>query len=263
MELLLESNVPQEEMIAGVVLTLPHRWVRIVPFKHRFYPNVDDYSRADFIPYGSTRMVAMALERGFEGVHYDEQAFGYDRALSVRPDMLNISAGVMTIRNALTVLLDDKEGKWFMRPVSGLKPFCGTVDTSERLLMLLMGALQGGSSQIEPLTHETRVLLNRPIRIEEEYRVHIVGGRVVACDMYRVMGSGQAVRAMNVFTSTMADTMQHLADVWLPNECCVMDVARISNGELRVTEFNCINAAGFYTEDSARATLFALYNHHR
>ncbi len=50
-----------------------------------------------------------------------------------------------------------------------------------------------------------------------------------------------------MFDNVIED-IQKLADKWLPNPTCVMDVALVDD-EYKVIEFNCFNSSGFYKND--------------
>jgi hypothetical protein len=58
----------------------------------------------------------------------------------------------------------------------------------------------------------------------------------------------------------MIDEAQELANKWLPDQCCVMDLALVED-ELKVIEFNCINSSGFYDHD-VDAIFKALWKYH-
>jgi hypothetical protein len=47
------------------------------------------------------------------------------------------------------------------------------------------------------------------------------------------------------------DEAQSFADKWLPDSCCVMDLALVDDS-LKVIEFNCINSSGFYNHDVSK-----------
>lgn len=52
----------------------------------------------------------------------------------------------------------------------------------------------------------------------------------------------------NESDSEILSKAQKLADKWLPNRCCCMDVAKTPKG-FEIIEFNCLNASGFYDHD--------------
>jgi hypothetical protein len=74
--------------------------------------------------------------------------------------------------------------------------------------------------------------------------------------MYRIRG--QRLVKREVDADVIAEA-QRLADKWLPNQTCVMDLALTDEG-VKVIEFNCFNSSGFYYHD-IRAVAEAVTNY--
>jgi hypothetical protein len=100
-------------------------------------------------------------------------------------------------------------------------------------------------------------VLCEPQNIKAEWRWFVVGGKVISGSMYRAHNQ---LRKMRVVEQDLINEAQLLADKWLPDECCVMDLALVGE-ELKVIEFNCINSSGFYDND-VNAIFEALWNYH-
>jgi hypothetical protein len=91
------------------------------------------------------------------------------------------------------------------------------------------------------------VVLSPPRRPYREWRCVIVGGEVVAAGCYMEEGN---VRPSEISAPpSVWRWAAEVAEVWLPDETCVMDLAEDASGKLRVLEFNCIHASGFYGLD--------------
>ena len=95
------------------------------------------------------------------------------------------------------------------------------------------------------MSPETPIVVAKPKEIEQEWRWFIVDGKIVDGSTYRL--NGQLVKK-HEDNPLVIKSAQQLALSWLPDDCCVMDVARV-DGQLKVVEFNCINASGFYDHD--------------
>ena len=63
--------------------------------------------------------------------------------------------------------------------------------------------------------------------------------------MYRYLGQPRLVQ--ETCPDVIAEA-QAMADTWLPSPCCVMDTCLVGD-DMKVVEFNCINASGFYDHD--------------
>ncbi len=80
-----------------------------------------------------------------------------------------------------------------------------------------------------------------------ESRFFVVGGKVIDGAFYRMYGQ----RFSGVAKPDEIEAAQEMANVWLPHETCVMDIAKTEEG-LKVIEFNCFNGSGFYVNDISK-----------
>ncbi len=78
-----------------------------------------------------------------------------------------------------------------------------------------------------------------------EWRYFIVDRKIVTGSSYRHLGQPYLKQELDPDVLVEA---QALADIWLPHPCCCMDVA-LCDDEVRVVEFNGLNASGFYDHD--------------
>lgn len=248
MKFIIQFNLIQEEQLLKIkdaVEKYPHEYVSVVPFSHEIRAD-NPLEGTDFIPYGSTTMVAEAHERKWKGVYFDLNTFNYQAALDNRDDMLN--SGLYSITEAMKILENSPEDKvWFIRPSQDLKQFSGRVAETRVCKDYFGKALIGESSESSKLTPETMVVLCEPQNIKAEYRWFIVGGKAVTGSYYR--HSGELYR-QRVTDEKMIAEAQTFADKWLPNDNCVMDLALLADGNVRVIEFNNINGSGLYDNDA-------------
>jgi ATP-grasp domain, R2K clade family 3 len=80
--------------------------------------------------------------------------------------------------------------------------------------------------------------------IGAEIRCFIVDGKIVTASYYRQKGK----LIPTPYPHWKLDILQPFADRWLPINTVVMDLAITLDG-VKVIEFNCINASGFYSCD--------------
>lgn len=232
-------NQDQLQIIYSAVEKYPHAYVGIIPFTDDIMSD-EPLDGVDFIPYGSTRLTNMAMERGWSGVHINMDTFNYQAALDNRNDMLNHN--VITISEAIDILkASDQHEQFFTRPSHDLKQFSGQVVTAGECLGWFSSMLEGDSSVSYSIKPDTEVVLCSPQTIHAEYRAFIVGGRVVSVGRYRQNGHLSIKNE-----DCLIDDTQHLANGWLPDPCCVLDFSVVGKDDLKVIEFNSINCAGFY-----------------
>ena len=208
----------------------------------------------DLIPYGSTGLRRLAVERGWSGVFFNEN-FDTDIWPKNRDDMLNHDAVVMTFAESLEYLKDrSPELRMFIRPRRGGKIFAGMVRT--------VGEIRQWSTSLT-LGHvftnpESEVSIAPSKQIDAETRWFIVDGKVIDGSVYRLRGQSMLI---HVEDEAVIKEAQTLADKWLPMSTCVMDTAETPEG-LKVIEFNCFNTSGFYKNDIPKviSAVNALFN---
>jgi len=258
MQFLIQHNLMNPEQLEKVrvaVQPYPHQFVGMIPFSREITSDTPIVGNA-YIPYGSTLLTTVASqENNWVGLFFDLDTFNYSAALANRDDMLN--SDVMDLSIAIEKLekMDPKE-LVFTRPSEDLKQFTGQViEVGECAAWFkdMMECQTSGSYKLDPTT---QVVVCAPQNIQAEFRWFVVGGKVVSGSMYRCHNQ---LRSERMTKPEEFEEAQKLADKWLPSPCCVMDLALVG-GELKVIEFNCINASGFYDNDIE--TIFkSLYNY--
>lgn len=214
--------------------------VAIVPFSDGFVDEPSIPADAYVIPYGSTTLMRIALQRGWEGLFYCDQ-FQVPVWLIHRSDMLNDDAVIVTDKEARHRFQHANPGPWFVRPTLDFKAFSGTVGSGKELAKLM----EGGEGSKFNFTDDTLVAISEAKPILCEWRYFIVGGEVISGSLYRGAGESYIKRVDDADELRAA---QMMADIWLPHPTCVMDVALTDAGR-RVIEFNCLNASGIYDHD--------------
>lgn len=191
------------------------------------------------IPYGSCKLTRISQQRGWRGNCYDPDTFTATAWTANRDDMLNSDAVHMRVRDAAEFFKDKiLADKWFIRPEEDLKAFNGTVTEAEEIINWMQSTASGNFS----FSEDTPIIIAPVKKLYSEARFFIVGGKVVDGSYYRF---GGRTHTSHIDQQETYATAQALADKWLPNECCVMDVADTDDG-LKVIEFNTLNSSGFY-----------------
>lgn len=247
MKFLIQWNLMNEnslQLVKNAVKDYPHEFVEVVPFSREILPTPVG---KDYIPYGSTLMTTLGLDYGWRGLSFDLTKFNYEECLLNRDDMLNDCVEILD--DIVKFLSEDTlltksflNFDWFIRPSEDLKQFSGQVMSGSEILDFLRNAKGCASSGSYHLYGDTKIVLSKPKYIQAEWRWFIVDGWVVSGSMYRFKGNLHKAREVDKDVILEA---QNMANKWLPSPNCVMDLALVDN-ELKVVEFNCINASGFY-----------------
>ena len=255
---IIQCNLMAESQLLDIrnaVSDIPHQYVGLIPFSRELMLQ-EPLDGNDYIPYGSTLLTTIALEQfKWTGLYFDLENFNYQKAVSNRDDMLN-QDHIFTIKNAIDFLKSrPSKEDWFIRPSLDLKQFSGTVLGAKECFEWMKDAIECDSSGSYKLAEDTIVVLSKPQDIKAEWRWFIVDGKVISGSMYRCNGF---LRKEHVSDKELIEEAQSIADKWLPNPCCVMDLALVSD-KLKVIEFNGINSSGFYNHD-IKKVFTTLYN---
>lgn len=249
-------NELQLKEVADAVKNYPHVFVGMIPFSREITSD-EPIEGVEYIPYGSTLLTNVASDLKWTGLHFDLSKMNYRTFLENRNDMLNDN--VMRVQDARNMLSGvDRYSKWFTRPSEDLKQYSGTVMEAGEIVpwfTSMMEAVGGGSYYMPP---DTEVVVCSPKHISVEWRWFIVGGKIISGSMYRAHNQSRKLRELD---KAVIDEAQALADIWLPDQCVVMDTALVDD-EIKVIEFNAINSSGFYDNDIP-AVFKALWEYHQ
>lgn len=257
MKFLIQHNLinPQQlEKVEVATKNYPREFVGVIPFTHEITSN-NPLSGVDYIPYGGTLFTQIAAKNGYTGLHFDLEWMNYKKFLQYNPDMLNDN--VLSIKDAIDFLHTQPfEQKFFSRPSEDLKQYSGEVMSAKDWLMFFTDIMQDGEGSyfVKP---DFDVVLSSPKKVDAEWRWFIVDNQIISGSMYRAHGQMRCVREND---KAVIKEAQKLADYWLPDTCVVMDTALV-DGQVKVVEYNCINASGFYDND-INAVFKALWEYH-
>lgn len=221
---------------------IPHDVVRKVPFTDHLIGMHDEVPLhlspdGPVYAYGSTTMDLVS------------KASGWTPGFIDAPEMLEAISHWGThmlnhdVRVAEIGTMETPEGSFFIRPDSDGKAFAGHVIADHEFAEWRRRILDvKGWTSIPPTT---RVLYGPVRRIEAEWRLAIVEGRVAASSLYRDGGRLRNVCGCPAEVEAYAIAR---AGEWHPRPAFVMDIAQTPDG-LRIVETNSISSAGFYAMD--------------
>lgn len=197
-----------------------------------------DWSEYDIIvPYGSVQFARKCRESGLsEHVFYSEPNFHTDLWIQKFGEKaLNYTGTLMKAGDVREHLTYAKEAH--VRPNHQDKTFVAAVFT-----------IQSWDEQrsIRDFDDDLDVFVSPPMIIDAEFRCWVIGGKIVEVSEYQRDGAMWVERVD--INNPMVQNAQQLADVFLPNEACVMDIAMVGD-QMYFLEFNSIHSSGFYKAD--------------
>lgn len=249
-------NPQQLEKIEKATKDYPREFIGVIPFTHEITSN-EPLEGKDFIPYGGTLFTQIAAQKGYKGLHFDIEWMNYSKFLQYNKKYM-LNDNVLTIKDAIKFLSYElPDTKFFSRPSQDLKQYSGQVMTAKELHSFFSDIMQDqeGSYFVRP---DFEVVLSTPKTVSAEWRWFIVDNQIISGSMYR---AHDQMRCIKETDSAVIKEAQKIADYWLPDTCVVMDTALV-DGEVKVIEYNCINASGFYDHD-IDAVFKALWEYHK
>lgn len=227
-------------------LGFPYTWHKVVPFVGDLIPEPTVTNPNAVVMFGSYSLWRYAASRRFSPGVFTLTPFVHETPW--HPFLLNgADALFLTLRDIPQQLVDDGKD-YFLRPVDDSKAEPGNVKSSAEIIALAEKVLCLSENEIPngSLRHDTQLMLTEPVRISKEWRLWVVGEKIVTYSMYKE-GSRVVYRhEIDDDALTFAQQLVDLNPAYSP--AYVMDVCRTEDG-LRMIETNCINAAGFYEAD--------------
>lgn len=236
-------NLMQAEAVANAVIKCGGvaREVEVLPSSNKINFLIEIPNTLDIIPYGSTKLVELAIEKEWSGV-FRNNNFSVPIWNEKRQDMLNRDSVSMCAKELPAYTQDlSSDETIFIRPMIGKKLFPGQLVTIADAL----GWLKSGRVGKYAFTPETEIAVAKNKIILAETRWFVVDGKVIDGSTYRLRGQQVAIHDNN---DNNLKEAQEFADIWLPHPTCVMDLASTDEGT-RVIEFNTFNSSGFYHHD--------------
>lgn len=233
-------------------LSIPYSWHKVIPFIGELEPepSISDPSRVVF--FGSYSLWRYAERKGLAPGVFMIRPFVHEAPW--QPFMLNgPDARFLTVAQIETDLEDDGRA-WFIRPVSDAKEQPGMVrttseirETARKVMSLDADDIPGGS-----LRPDTEMMLTTPVRIQQEWRIWIVGDEIITWSLYKE--GRHVIYRHEIDADALAFARELVASNAGYAPAYVLDVCRTDQG-LRLLETNCMNAAGFYAADLRKLAL--------
>lgn len=245
---ILQANLIREDTFNRIKASLlsdgiSFEEVKIVPFSDEL-PEIERLGEVNVF-YGSTTLVLNAYKRfgGGKGIFFDQDRFSMKTYLEQWGDrMLNSDSQILTFREIVD-LGHGRDSEWFVRPIEDDKAFSGKVFSFEEIVAFERELEQSNNPY---LTTETLVAISAPKAIEKEWRLFVIGQRVISACRYTMQGK-LSVDASDLPAEMLAFALK-CCGIFTPAEVFVMDVA-LHGGEFKIVECNCFNDSGFYQHD--------------
>lgn len=226
----------------ALVAALRSRDIPTIEFTGRAFDSNDAIQDAA-VPRGSCYFVLQASrwpawDRAFWGDPQDYDCSRYYAKLGSH--LLNHDHRLMSA-NEFCWTAADIAPEWkcdalFVRPDDGFKSFEGSVVRIDELEAWRVGLA------LQQVRFSSPVLVSRPIAIQNEWRLQIVDGRVVAMSQYKPSWQRGAPDDVVRY----AESVQR--EVRWPARAFVMDIALTDHG-LAIIEIGCLLCTGFYESD--------------
>jgi hypothetical protein len=208
---------------------------------------IDQSVKSNEIFVHATAEHAEALRQSLlAGIFYDPVAFDqatYIKSPYIGQYLLNASARVLPISQ---VLHEELSYDAFFKPTTDLKAFKGGVVSAGMTLNQFIHEGMVDVSLHEYIEQDGTVLMSQVKDIEREYRFFVVNGRVITGSQYMLHGE---VEYDSTVPTTVFDQAQAWALLYEPARAFTLDIAVLSDGRLRIVEYNCINCSGLYHAD--------------
>lgn len=192
----------------------------------------DEYDAV--IPYGSVQFIRKMLNsRLAQFIHHDEYGLSASTWLDLFEDkLLNGEGQIITINHVADYLRFF--GPMHVRPNSVDKAFTGLVYDA------------ASWAEAKKMDDPNLLCWASPVKsILAEWRCWVVGGQVVEISQYRKDSAMYIQRTTNL---DIFEAANHLASIYLPSDCTVLDMALTTNG-YKLIEFNPIQSSGWYKAD--------------
>jgi len=213
--------------------------VKVVPFAHEIIPDMDFDLDKKVLIMGSDSLIKAAQKKNWWPGAFTNENFHHSVWKRELGDvLLNHDASVVRFED---VVPPEEDKSFFIRPAFDFKIFAGTVITPESFISWRDKAVAYGDT----LNADTEVVVAPYREILQEYRFFVVNGMIVAESSYKI---GNRVISNDAVDWDVGLFAVMVNARWQPAYAYVMDVARTKDG-LKVIEYNCINASGFYACD--------------
>ena len=215
---------------------------RILPYNFSLKANEDEeyinFKYINNIVLGTHDLVLIAQNKAwipgaFLNANFDHQIIVENWG----NHLLNYDGKIKKIRD-----IKEFTEKFFIRPTNDSKIFDGLIvdfdsfiDWKEKI-------------RTNNISSGTQVLISTVKEILAEYRLFIVGGKIITGSQYRK--NNHTVHNPIIPNETLYFAT-HILQLWQPAKAFTVDIALTNEGH-KVIEINCINSSEFYASDMAK-----------
>ena len=129
----------------------------------------------------------------------------------------------------------------FIKPSKDLKSFNGGIlekGTSIKDYIL--------SGQYQKAYQDEIIILDKVKNINTEYRFFCIKDEVISGSLYR---RNSEPSLSNIIPEYVLSHAKEFVKLYQPADILVWDLCKLSNGNIRIVEYNCWNCSGFYNTD--------------
>jgi hypothetical protein len=227
-------------------LDLPYEIIKVKPFVEELEFKTD---RKDVFCFGGTKMARLAGKYGWNpgSLASKNHNFRVYRKF-YRDNLLNYRSRIYPIEYEF----DWRHPEYFIRPCDDNKGFTGSVFTEEEWKELRESVLEGTYPHSQ-LTKETIIQVTMTRKIQAEYRLWIVDGKIVTASRYTI--GGRVIYGLSEDIDPEAIVFcQRMLGAYQLARAFVMDVC-LHEDEWKIVECGCINSAGFYNADMQKLVI--------
>lgn len=230
-------------------LDIPFTLVKVVPFVGEIIPDVE--VAGNVICFGSYSMRHHAKKKNWYPGVFDLEEIA-DQLYTVpnvwTKHLLNADSVICSFADVGITANNLGLQEFMLRPVSDSKVFAGGVmrlsDYMEWRRLVVDLEEDDGTS----LRANTECMVSAPKQIYSEYRIFVIGDKVVTQSQYKINSRVQYSR--QVGDDVISFAKERIAELHLADAYC-LDLCRTPGG-IKIVEVNTLNAAGFYHADVQR-----------
>ena len=215
-------------------LGLEYRILEIPPFSYDIPINPIDYD-GPVIPYGGTKFIdSIKGHNGWFCVFNNN--FKYSVAVKeLGSRMFNSDGQFMKMRDFSPSLFPNQK-HLFIRPDKDIKEFAGNVVEPKDFMKWRTQIFEKGWG----VSEATDILVAPASRIDEEWRIYVVGNQIIDGSRYR-KDRYQCID--HEIPDNVFDYVRETIKIWQPAPFFVIDVCRVSDG-LNILEIGDLHSAG-------------------
>lgn len=233
--------------------------IKPIPFTNMFVPadfdsatqEVEEVGEPEFdknqkiIVMGATTLTRIAKNRGWLPGTYLNDNFDFSKWRDGfgKENLLNGES--ITARICDPIDVKHMSDNLFVRPVDDSKAFAGTIMSKHDFFDWVLSLSVIEEEEFQPLHKNTMIAIGNYKKINAEYRLFVVDGKVVTSSMYK---RGSKVHYSSDVDDAVIAFANQMIKRWQPAPAFVIDIAHTDNG-YKVIEINNINSAGFYESD--------------